>query len=110
MEGLGNVTTTIGPTAGPLGACGAGVGGSGQHGPGAGLRYLCAGRLCERGLPDDPLPAVVPSLPGTAAGHLHQVRLSAAGVQPMCVAQLRLLPDVLVALAAAAGLVALQGA
>ncbi len=56
------------------------------------------------------LPPRVPSLPGTSAVHPHSLRLSTAGVQSVHAAELRLLSDVLDAVAAAAGLGPLQGA
>ena len=61
-------------------------------------------------VPNIPLPALVPSLPGTAADHLHQVRLSAARCAMPCMLRTSAISDVLVALAVAAGLVALPGA
>jgi hypothetical protein len=59
-------------------------------------------------VPAPPLPAAVPSLHGGPAAHLHQVRLSAAGVQSVRPAALRLLPALLAPMAVRAGLVALS--
>ncbi len=71
------------------------------------LRHLGMS-VVRSAVPAPSLSTAVPPLHGRPAAHLHQVRLSAAGVQSLRPAALGLLPTVLAAVAVPARLVALS--
>jgi hypothetical protein len=107
-EGFRNATKTSGPTVGPFRLGRAGLGTGVQRRPSPGMCHLRDALLQRRAMPGIPLPPLVSPLPGAAADHLHQVRLSTPGVQSVWAAEFRLLPNLLDAVAAATQLGALS--